>query len=73
MFQMYALSMTSQLVNLYIKNVFYRRDKRIGNWREFQGDPAAKKSKAASFKEESREEVKHGVVKTETWKKSWKQ
>eukprot|EP00598_Pedospumella_elongata_P007745 CAMPEP_0184985698 /NCGR_PEP_ID=MMETSP1098-20130426/14250_1 /TAXON_ID=89044 /ORGANISM="Spumella elongata, Strain CCAP 955/1" /LENGTH=481 /DNA_ID=CAMNT_0027509795 /DNA_START=37 /DNA_END=1479 /DNA_ORIENTATION=+ len=48
-----------------------RRDKRIGNWREFQTDPTAKKVKASSYKEESREEVKHGVVKTETWKKNW--
>lgn len=50
----------------------YRRDKRIGNWRDFQSDPTAKRVKAANFKEESREETKHGVVKVETWKKNWK-
>jgi hypothetical protein len=44
----------------------------VGNWRDFQTDPTAKKVKAASFKEEVHEEAKHGVVKTETWKKSWK-
>ena len=49
-----------------------RRDKRIGNWREFQVDPLAKKVKASHFKEETREVKKHGVVKLETWKKSWK-
>jgi hypothetical protein len=50
----------------------YRREKRVGGWRDFQGVPDAKKMKAASFKEESRLEKKHGVVKTETWKKKWK-
>lgn len=49
-----------------------RRDKRIDNWREFQVDPLAKKVKASHYKEETREVKKHGVVKLETWKKSWK-
>lgn len=49
-----------------------RRDKRVGNWRDFQTDPTAKKVKASNFKEETREEAKHGVVKMETWKKNWK-
>ncbi|KAJ1442079.1 hypothetical protein B484DRAFT_356629 [Ochromonadaceae sp. CCMP2298] len=49
-----------------------RRDKRIGNWRDFQTDPGSKKVKASSFKEEHREETLHGQAKTETWKKSWK-
>lgn len=49
-----------------------RREKRVGNWREFQDDPDSKKAKASSYKEESREEKKHGTVKVETWKKSWK-
>ena len=48
-----------------------RREKRVGGWRNFQEAPDAKKAKAASFKEESRDEVKH-VVKQETWKKKWK-
>lgn len=49
-----------------------RRDKRVGNWRDFQHDPAAKRPKAMNYKEEQRQEVKHGVVKLEEWKKSWK-
>jgi len=49
-----------------------RRDKRIDNWREFQVDPLAKKVKASHYKEETREVKKHGVVKLESWKKSWK-
>lgn len=49
-----------------------RREKRVGNWREFQEDPEAKKVKASSYKEERKEETRHGVVNTEVWKKSWK-
>jgi hypothetical protein len=44
----------------------------MGNWREFLDDPGAKKVKASSYKEEKREEKKHGVVELETWKRSWK-
>lgn len=57
---------------IYIRSAS-RREKRVGGWRDFQGVPDAKKVKAASFKEESRQEgPKHGVVKTETWRKKWK-
>jgi hypothetical protein len=49
-----------------------RREKRVGNWREFQDDPESKKARAASYKEEARVDVKHGVVKGEEWKKKWK-
>eukprot|EP01039_Chlorochromonas_danica_P006461 gene6464-7125_t len=49
-----------------------RRDKRVGNWREFQEVPVAKKVRPANYKEESRDEAKFGVVKLEAWKKSWK-
>jgi hypothetical protein len=50
----------------------FRRDNRIGDWRSFQTEPEAKKAKTNSFREEHRTETKHGVVKTETWKKNWK-
>jgi hypothetical protein len=49
-----------------------RRDKRVGNWRDFQHDPTAKKVKATNYKEEMREKTKHGVVQLESWKRSWK-
>ncbi len=49
-----------------------RREKRVGSWRDFQNDPTAKKTKASNFKEETRHETKHGVVKLEEWKKKWK-
>lgn len=51
-----------------------RRDKRVGNWRDFQTDPEAKKAKVSvsSYKEEKRNEKKHGTVQLETWKKTWK-
>ncbi len=50
-----------------------RRDKRVGSWREFQTvEGPLKKSKVANFKEENREETKHGVVQLESWRKSWK-
>ena len=49
-----------------------RREKRVGGWRNFQEAPSSKKVKAASYKEETRKEEKHGVVKIETWKKNWK-
>lgn len=44
----------------------------MGSWREFQEVPDAKRSKAANFKEETRVEDKHGVVKLQEWKKKWK-
>lgn len=52
----------------------FRREKRVGNWRDFQSDPEAKRTKAASYKEEERggNGAKHGQVKVETWKKKWK-
>jgi hypothetical protein len=49
-----------------------RREKRVGSWREFQEAPEAKKAKGTNFKEEIRVEDKHGVVKLNEWKKSWK-
>lgn len=49
-----------------------RREKRVGNWREFQVDPSAKRVKEKHYKEEVREEKKHGVVNIEGWRKSWK-
>lgn len=50
-----------------------RREKRVGNWRNFQHqEPAAKRVKAVNYKEEEREEAKHGVVKMEEWRKNWK-
>lgn len=49
-----------------------RREARVGSWREFQEVPDAKRSKAANFKEETRVEDKHGVVKLQEWKKKWK-
>lgn len=49
-----------------------RREKRVGGWRDFQEAPDSKKVKASSYKEETRKEEKHGVVKIETWKKNWK-
>lgn len=50
-----------------------RREKRVGNWRDFQHhEPAAKRVKAMNYKEEEREETKHGVVKMEEWRKNWK-
>ncbi len=48
-----------------------RREKRVGNWRDFQPD-GAKKMKVANFKEEHREENLHGKVQVESWRKSWK-
>lgn len=44
----------------------------MGGWRDFQEAPDSKKVKAASFKEEFRDDGKHGVVQKETWKKKWK-
>ena len=50
-----------------------RRDKRVGNWRDFQEAPEAKKAKVSTnFKEETRADGKHGVVKLNEWKKKWK-
>lgn len=44
----------------------------MDNWRDFQEVPDAKRSKGANFKEETRVEEKHGVVKLQEWKKKWK-
>mmetsp|Transcript_13522 Transcript_13522/g.17803 ORF Transcript_13522/g.17803 Transcript_13522/m.17803 type:complete len:170 (+) Transcript_13522:781-1290(+) len=55
-----------------------RRDKRVGNWREYEKDSKRSKvSKAARtkmWKEETRaeEKPKFGQVKLEEWKKNWK-
>lgn len=49
-----------------------RRESRVSDWREFEENPEAKKVRLASYKEERRAEGKHGVVKMEDWKKSWK-
>lgn len=49
-----------------------RREKRVDSWRGFQEDPAAKKARLASYKEEVRATGKFGQVKLETWKKAWK-
>lgn len=44
----------------------------MGDWRSFQEDPDAKRVRLASYKEEHRTDEKHGKVKLEEWKKSWK-
>ena len=44
----------------------------VGNWRDFQVAPDAKKAKGTNFKEETRVESKHGVVQLNAWKKKWK-
>ena len=46
----------------------------MGSWRDFQEEAElfTKKTKMASFKEDSRSEVKHGVVKLNEWKKKWR-
>ncbi len=44
-----------------------RREKRVDNWRSFQVAPDAKKMKTSSYKEELRDDIKHGKV-----KKNWK-
>jgi hypothetical protein len=49
-----------------------RREKRVGEWRNFQEDPEAKKVRVASYKEERRTDSKHGKAVLEEWKKSWK-
>ena len=50
-----------------------RREKRVGNWREFQEDPEkAKKAKIKTFKEETRADSKHGVVEETAWRSKWK-
>lgn len=51
-----------------------RREKRVGEWRDFQEDPESKKVRIASWKEEHRSigEKKHGQADVESWKKSWK-
>lgn len=54
--------------------MYFRREKRVGTWRDFQDEAAllSKKAKISSFKEDTRSQVKHGVVKLNEWKKSWK-
>jgi hypothetical protein len=52
--------------------IIRRREKRVGNWRDFQEDPDAKKVRLANFKEEHREEGKFGAVKLQQWRKQWK-
>lgn len=55
------------------KRYCYRRDKRVGNWRDFQTVPEAKKSKLTSYKEEKEiKDPKKVVIEKETWKKKWK-
>ena len=54
------------------KIIIFRREKRVGNWREFQEDPESKKIRLANFKEEHRADEKHGTVKLEEWKRKWK-
>ena len=49
-----------------------RREKRVGNWREFQEDPEKKKAKIKTFKEEKRADSKHGVVDETAWRSKWK-
>jgi DnaJ family protein C protein 8 len=50
-----------------------RREKRVGNWRDFQQhEPANKRVKAVNYKEEEREETKFGTTKVEEWRKKWK-
>ncbi len=52
--------------------VFIRREQRVGDWRDFQEDPDSKRVRLANFKEETRVETKHGVVKLNEWKRKWK-
>lgn len=49
-----------------------RREKRVGNWRDFQDIPEGKKAKVRNYAEEQRDEKKFGTVQLESWKKSWK-
>ena len=49
-----------------------RRENRVGNWRNFQDVPAAKKVKASSYKEESRADKKFGDAHLNDYKKKWK-
>lgn len=49
-----------------------RREKRVGNWREFSDDPDAKRVRAASYKTEKRQETKHGNSVVEEWRQNWK-
>jgi hypothetical protein len=50
-----------------------RRENRVGSWRTFQVMPEAKRAKVeTNFKQESREDTKHGKVILNEWKKSWK-
>jgi hypothetical protein len=54
--------------------VHLRREKRVGNWRDFQGEAEVftKKTKLSNFKEDSRTEAKHGQVHLNEWKKKWR-
>ena len=49
-----------------------RREDRVGNWRDFQHAPPAKKVKVANYHVENRTETKFGKVQLEEWKKNWK-
>ena len=49
-----------------------RREKRVGNWREFSDDPDAKRVRATSYKTEKRQETKHGNSVVEEWRQNWK-
>ena len=52
-----------------------RTEARVGDWRNFEKAPAAKKAKtnASSFHIEKRSDgIKHGKVEIEGWKKNWK-
>ena len=68
---LFYLEMCIDLV-FWVPCIFFSREKRVGNWRDFQEDPESKKLKLASFKEEHRAEEKHGTVKLEEWKRKWK-
>lgn len=51
-----------------------RRDKRVGNWRDFQQGPV-KRHDVANFKQQERgdsKKPKFGAADMESWKKSWK-
>jgi hypothetical protein len=71
-FPLPPLSCLSLLPPLLSSPLPRRREKRVGTWRDFQVAPDAKKVKAAHFKEETRNNGKHGVIQLETWKKKWK-
>ena len=51
-----------------------RREHRVGNWRDFQkvGNKRRKEMDAHGWKEEKREQMQHGVVELDEYKKKWK-